>query len=68
MTKNAGYVGTMQEVLVEGPSRRNKKRWAGKTESFQVVIFDPAPDTERGRLVKVKINRSTSASLFGELV
>ena len=62
LTKNAGYVGTIQEVLVEGPSRRNKKRWAGKTESFQVVIFDPAPDTERGRLVKVKITRSTSAS------
>lgn len=65
---NAKYVGTVQEVLVEGPSRRNKKRWAGKTESFQVVIFDPAPDTECGQLAKVKITRSTSASLFGELV
>jgi len=68
LAHNAGYVDTIQEVLVEGPSRRNKKRWAGKTESFQVVIFDPAPDTERGQLVKVKITHSTSASLFGELV
>jgi tRNA-2-methylthio-N6-dimethylallyladenosine synthase len=65
---NADYVGSVQEILVEGPSRRNKKRWAGKNDAFQVAIFDPAPDTESGQLVKVKINRSTSASLFGELV
>lgn len=65
---NADYVGSVQEILVEGPSRRNKKRWAGKNDAFQVAIFDPAPDTEPGQLVKVKINRSTSASLFGELV
>ena len=65
---NASYVGSIQEVLVEGPSRRNKKRWAGKMKSFQVVIFDPSSDTERGQLVKVKITHSTSATLFGELV
>jgi tRNA-2-methylthio-N6-dimethylallyladenosine synthase len=65
---NASYVDSIQEVLVEGPSRRNKKRWAGKTESFQVVIFDPTPETKLGQLVKVKITHSTSATLFGELV
>lgn len=65
---NANYVGSIQEVLVEGPSRRNKKRWAGKTDSFQLAIFDPAPNTERGQLVKVKITHSTSATIFGELV
>ena len=68
LSKNASYVDSVQEVLVEGPSRRNKKRWAGKMDSSQVVIFDPASTTERGQLVKVKITRSTSASLFGELV
>ncbi len=68
LAHNASYVGSIQEVLVEGPSRRNKKRWAGKMKSFQVVIFDPAPDTEQGKLVKVKITHSTSASLFGELI
>ena len=67
-TNNASYVGSVQEVLVEGPSRRNKKRWAGKTESFQLVIFDPTPNTERGQLVKVKITHSTSATIFGKLV
>lgn len=65
---NAKYVGSVQEILVEGPSRRNKKRWSGRVGSFQLVIFEPAPDTERGQLVKVKITHSTSATLFGELV
>ena len=65
---NTKYVGSVQEILVEGPSRRNKKRWSGRIGTFQLVIFEPAPDTERGQLVKVKITHSTSATLFGELV
>ncbi len=67
LAHNKTYVNSIQEVLVEGPSRRNAKRWSGKTGTFKVVIFDPAPDTEQGKLVKVKITRSTSATLFGEL-
>ena len=65
---NKTYVDTVQEVLVEGPSRRNKERWSGKTGTFKVVVFDPVPGIERGQLVKVKINKTTSATLFGELV
>ena len=65
---NKTYVGSVQEVLVEGPSRRNPERWSGKTGTFKVVVFDPAPNTAAGQLVKVKITRTTSATLFGELV
>ena len=65
---NAKYVDTVQEVLVEGPSRRNKKRWSGRTGTFHLVVFEPVPGIERGQLVKVKITHSTSATLFGELV
>jgi tRNA-2-methylthio-N6-dimethylallyladenosine synthase len=67
-THNKTYVGSVQKVLVEGPSRRNIKRWSGRTGTFKLAVFDPAPDTERGKLVKVKITHSTSATLFGELV
>ncbi len=65
---NKTYIGSVQEVLVEGPSRRNVKRWSGRTGTFKLVVFDPGQDTKRGDLVKVKINHSTSATLFGELV
>ena len=67
-THNKTYVGSIQEVLAEGPSRRNAKRWSGRTGTFKLAVFDPAPDTERGNLVRVKITHSTSATLFGELV
>jgi tRNA-2-methylthio-N6-dimethylallyladenosine synthase len=65
---NKALVGTVQEVLVEGPSRRNAKRWSGKTSTSKAVMFPPAGDMEPGKLVKVKIDRCTAVSLFGELV
>ena len=65
---NKTYVGSVQEVLVEGPSRRNAKRWSGRTGTFKLAVFDPAPGMKLGNLVKVKITHSTSATLFGELV
>ncbi|QSH41647.1 tRNA (N6-isopentenyl adenosine(37)-C2)-methylthiotransferase MiaB [Lentisphaerota bacterium ZTH] len=65
---NLKLVGTVQEVLVEGPSRRNADRWSGKTSTAKVVMFPPDSTTERGKLVKVKIARCTAVSLFGELV
>ena len=65
---NESYVGSVQEVLVEGPSRRNSKRWGGKTGTFKVVIFEPSQDTCKGQLANVKINRTTPSTLFGKLV
>jgi tRNA-2-methylthio-N6-dimethylallyladenosine synthase len=65
---NKSYIDSVQEVLVEGPSRRNSKRWTGKTGTFKVVVFEPSENTRKGQLVKVKINRTTPATLFGELV
>ncbi|MCP3965057.1 MAG: tRNA (N6-isopentenyl adenosine(37)-C2)-methylthiotransferase MiaB [Lentisphaerae bacterium] len=65
---NENLVGTVQEVLVEGPSRRNAERWSGKTSTAKVVMFPPDEETERGKLVKVKINRCTPVSLFGDLI
>ncbi|MDD5598188.1 MAG: tRNA (N6-isopentenyl adenosine(37)-C2)-methylthiotransferase MiaB [Victivallaceae bacterium] len=65
---NKNCIGSIQEVLVEGPSRRNDKRWSGKTGTFKVVVFEPDKNTQRGELVKVRIIRATSATLFGKLV
>ena len=65
---NKQLVGETFEVLVEGPSKRNLERWTGRTTTFQVVIFDPTADIKRGELVKVKIDRATSMSLFGKII
>ena len=36
---NQKYVGTMQKVLVEGPSKNNPELLTGRTDSNKVVIF-----------------------------
>ena len=34
------YVGTIQKVLVEGPSKNNDKMLTGRTETNRVVVFE----------------------------
>jgi len=60
--------GSVQEVLVEGVSKRNTERWSGKTTNSKTVIFTPSDGIKPGDLIKVKINRVTAVSLFGEIV
>ena len=65
---NRALVGETVEILVEGPSKRNSERWAGRTTTNKVVIFIPKPETRPGDLIKIKIGRATTMSLFGENV
>jgi tRNA-2-methylthio-N6-dimethylallyladenosine synthase len=55
----------VQEVLVEGPSKR-RDRYTGRTRGNRVVHFDAA-DRLVGSLVPVKIERATNSSLYGEV-
>ncbi len=65
--RNARFRGRLQEVLVEGVSKRNPERWTGRTDLNKVVNFMPSPDVHVGDLVNVRITRTTANSLFGEL-
>jgi tRNA-2-methylthio-N6-dimethylallyladenosine synthase len=65
---NKALEGRTFEILVEGPSKRNTERWNGRTTSNNVTMFDPTPGLKPGDLVNVKINRSTSMTLFGKIV
>ena len=66
-SKLAALIGTTQEVLCEGVSARNDERWTGRTGTNFVVHFEPDAGVKTGDLRKVKITRSGSVSLFGEL-
>lgn len=55
-------------VLVEGPSKKNKSQWQGRTDTNKVVIFDVNPRINVGDFIKVRITDSTSATLFGEVI
>ena len=62
---NEEEIGRIHEVLVEGPSKKSKEKWFGRTDTNKVVIFPKPDQIEKGDLLKVKIDGFTSATLFG---
>ena len=63
--RNAALVGTTQEVLVEGPDKKGLG-FTGRTRGNRVVHF-AANERLVGELVPVKIERVSTAVLYGEL-
>ncbi len=60
-------VGTVQRVLVEGPSKRDAAELMGRTECNRVVNF-AAPARLIGQMVDVRITGTGSYTLRGEVV
>jgi len=60
---NAALVGTVQEVLVEGPSRTDPSTLRGRTRGNKTTLF--RGDAAEGELALVEILRSTSQTLGG---
>lgn len=65
--RNKKYLGTTQEILVEGKSQRNENRLTGRTRGNRIVNFD-GNDSLIGKLVNIRIKQAKSWSLFGEVV
>ena len=63
--RNATLLGTTQEVLVEGPDKKGR-RFMGRTRGNRIVHFD-ADERLVGELVPVKIERVSTAVLYGQL-
>ena len=63
---NKGLEGSLQEVLVEGTSKTNPNRLTGRTDNNRILVFS-GPRDMIGSLVKVRITKSTTFTLFGEL-
>ncbi|MGB2453713.1 MAG: MiaB/RimO family radical SAM methylthiotransferase [Akkermansiaceae bacterium] len=63
--KNAKLIGTVQQVLCEGPSKTNKKRLSGRTSQNKIVIFDGNAERMAGQLLDVRIEDSTGYTLYG---
>ena len=66
--RNARFKDTVQEILVEGVSKRNSERWTGRTTLNKVCNFLPVEGIRPGDLVNVRIKRTTANSLFGEIM
>ena len=62
--KNRDLVGTVQEVLLEGPSKTNAARLSGRTSQNKPVMVDAAPDLA-GEILPIRIEESTGFTLYG---
>jgi tRNA-2-methylthio-N6-dimethylallyladenosine synthase len=67
LEKNKALEGTIQGVLVEGPSKTNPDLLSGRTESGKIVHFS-GPANIIGEIVTVKILEGKNFSLSGVLV
>jgi tRNA-2-methylthio-N6-dimethylallyladenosine synthase len=63
--KNAKLIGTVQQVLCEGPSKTNKETLSGRTSQNKIVIFKGDAERMAGQLLDIKIEDSTGYTLYG---
>ncbi len=61
---NGSLVGTLQRILVEGPSKKSDQEYMGRTDTNKTVVF-PRMDEPSGAYVDILIERVNSATLFG---
>ncbi len=66
LEKNKALLGKTELVLVEGESKTNPDFMSGRTESWKTVNF-PAPHSLKGEIIPVKIVKTGTFSLEGEL-
>ncbi|MEC9328858.1 MAG: tRNA (N6-isopentenyl adenosine(37)-C2)-methylthiotransferase MiaB, partial [Pseudomonadota bacterium] len=64
---SAKMIGTVQRVLVDGPSRRQPTQMSGRTDNNRVVNFSGIAES-RNRFVNVRITEALPHSLRGGLV
>jgi len=63
-------LGSVQRILVEGPSRKSAAELMGRTECNRIVNFDGGPQSARlvGQMIDVRITETLPHSLRGEVV
>ena len=70
--RNDALVGTVREVMVEGPSKRNKARLSGRDSGNRIVVWEPPADAACalrapaiGSLVRIRITEAHPQILVG---
>lgn len=61
------HVGKVQEILIEGSSKKSDAHWMGRNSQNTVAVF-PKENYKVGEFVNVKMLNCTSATLIGEAV
>jgi tRNA-2-methylthio-N6-dimethylallyladenosine synthase len=67
LRKHEARVGRREEVLVEGPSRRNERMLSGRTRQGKLIHFAQVDESVRaGSLVMVDVTRGAPYHLLGD--
>ena len=75
--RNERLVGTVREVMVEGPSKRNADRWSGRDSGNRIVVWDrdgseevrvKSEEVRIGAVVKVEITEAHPQILIGRII
>ena len=68
--RNDALVGTVREVVAEGPSKRNAARWAGRDGGNRIVVWDAssAPSVKAGDIVRLRITEAHPQILVGDII
>jgi tRNA-2-methylthio-N6-dimethylallyladenosine synthase len=67
LAKHEARVGRVEEVLVEGPSRKDPAVLSGRTRQNKLVHF-PSPPIKAGSYANVRVTKAAPHHLRGELV
>ncbi|CAN5899895.1 tRNA (N6-isopentenyl adenosine(37)-C2)-methylthiotransferase MiaB [soil metagenome] len=62
---NARQVGTVQQLLIEGPSKTDARRMSGRTRTNRLVHVEVHPTAHPGALVHAQLAESASFYLLG---
>jgi tRNA-2-methylthio-N6-dimethylallyladenosine synthase len=66
LAQNKAAIGTIQEVLVEGVSKKNERKLSGRSRDNRICVFEGPPRFE-GEVVPVRVLDATAHTLYGEL-
>ena len=61
------HLGKIEEVLIEGTSKKDPNQWKGRNTQNTVIVF-PKEHYKMGDFVNVKVEDCTSATLKGTAV
>lgn len=67
LKNNTADIGKTFEVLVEGPSKKNKKELFGRSSQNKIIVF-PDINFRKGDSVHVTIEKSTQTTLIGRVI
>lgn len=68
LIKHQARVGRVEEVLVEGPSKKDPSVISGRTRQNKLVHFSPPRPLRTGSYATVQVTRAAPHFLFGDFV